>query len=266
METPKFRARTVLAVRICPSSRPPKNWRSIERTTRYSGRPPFSITLMFPDLDAPDFARARDLSRGAAECREQEAVRYRCKCAFWPADAERLRRVFEIVGRAEATEVLIDDRRCMRGGVAPARLVLHPADTAVILASSETERDLTRLERTEASKPSTACSSPAGCPSRRGRRGAASSRWSSSATGLHQNTGDRFRFWRCSRALPPSSICGIGGCAREEKSGTLCQKPVQKSCRRRQPRITSCGRGVPGSAARDGQAARAVRIARRSAP
>jgi len=29
---------------------------------------------------------------------------------FWPADAERLRQVFEIVGRDEATEVLIDDR------------------------------------------------------------------------------------------------------------------------------------------------------------
>jgi len=29
---------------------------------------------------------------------------------FLPTDAERLRRVFEIVGRSEATEVLIDDR------------------------------------------------------------------------------------------------------------------------------------------------------------
>jgi hypothetical protein len=72
---------------------------------------PFSITLVFPALDVPDFARALDLSRGAAEFRETgagEARRFRVR--FWPSDAIRLRDVFQIVGPAEATEVLIDDR------------------------------------------------------------------------------------------------------------------------------------------------------------
>ncbi len=72
---------------------------------------PFSITLVFPPLDLPDFARALDLSRGAAECRETgSGVDRRYRVRFLPADAERLRQVFEIVGRADATEVLIDDR------------------------------------------------------------------------------------------------------------------------------------------------------------
>jgi hypothetical protein len=72
---------------------------------------PFSITLVFPRLDDADFARALDLSRGAAECREiGSGATHRYRVRFLPADAERLRQVFEIVGRSEATEVLIDDR------------------------------------------------------------------------------------------------------------------------------------------------------------
>jgi len=78
----------------------------------FGARPrPFSITLVFPTLDVPDFARALDLSRGAAEFRETgtaEARRFRVR--FWPSDAVRLRDVFQIVGPADATEVLIDDR------------------------------------------------------------------------------------------------------------------------------------------------------------
>jgi hypothetical protein len=72
---------------------------------------PFSITLVFPPLDVPDFSRALDLSRGAAEYRETgSGANHRYRVRFWPADAERLRQVFEIVGRGDATEVLIDDR------------------------------------------------------------------------------------------------------------------------------------------------------------
>jgi hypothetical protein len=72
---------------------------------------PFSITLVFPQLSVPEFPHALELARGAAEFREigsDAARRYRAR--FLPSDAERLRRVFEIVGAAEATEVLIDDR------------------------------------------------------------------------------------------------------------------------------------------------------------
>jgi hypothetical protein len=72
---------------------------------------PFSISLVFPVLDVPEFEKALELARGAAEFRETgvgEARRYRVR--FWSSDPERLRDVFEIVGPSDATEVLIDDR------------------------------------------------------------------------------------------------------------------------------------------------------------
>ena len=72
---------------------------------------PFSITLVFPPLDLPDFPQALEIARASAEYRETgagAALRYRAR--FWSADAVRLRRLFEIVGRSDATDVLIDDR------------------------------------------------------------------------------------------------------------------------------------------------------------
>ena len=66
---------------------------------------------MFPPLDVPDFERALELARESAEFRETgsgAARRYRAR--FWSSDAARLRDLFEIVGRSDATEVLIDDR------------------------------------------------------------------------------------------------------------------------------------------------------------
>jgi hypothetical protein len=74
-------------------------------------RGPFSITLVFPELDMPGFDRALELARTSAEFRETgsgPAHRYRAR--FWSSDAARLRDLFEIVGPADATEVLIDDR------------------------------------------------------------------------------------------------------------------------------------------------------------
>ena len=72
---------------------------------------PFSITLVFPALDVPEFARALDLARAAADFRETgsgAARRYRAR--FWSGDASKLRDLFQIVGVADTTEVLIDDR------------------------------------------------------------------------------------------------------------------------------------------------------------
>jgi hypothetical protein len=72
---------------------------------------PFSITLVFPPLDVPNFDRALVLARESAEFRETgsgEARRYRAR--FWSSDAARLRDLFQIVGPADATDVLIDDR------------------------------------------------------------------------------------------------------------------------------------------------------------
>ena len=72
---------------------------------------PFSITLVFPDLDVPAFPAALELARASAEFRvvgTGTARRYRAR--FWSSDAVRLRDLFQIVGGSDDTEVLIDDR------------------------------------------------------------------------------------------------------------------------------------------------------------
>jgi hypothetical protein len=72
---------------------------------------PFSITLVFPGLDIPEFSRALDLARASAEFRETgEGASRRFRARFWSSDAARLRDLFQIVGGADAVEVLIDDR------------------------------------------------------------------------------------------------------------------------------------------------------------
>lgn len=78
----------------------------------FGARPrPFSITLVFPTLDDPEFPRALELARASAEYRETgagAALRHRAR--FWSSDPLLLRNLFEIVGGSDATEVLIDDR------------------------------------------------------------------------------------------------------------------------------------------------------------
>jgi hypothetical protein len=78
----------------------------------FGSRPrPFSITLVFPRLETEDFERALDIARGSAEFREVgSGATRRYRARFWSSDAPRLRELFEIVGRSDATEVLIDDR------------------------------------------------------------------------------------------------------------------------------------------------------------
>ncbi len=72
---------------------------------------PFSVTLEFAPFDAPDFARALEMARGSAEYREiGSGDRRRYRARFFPQDAVRLRDLFTIVGRYDATDVLIDDR------------------------------------------------------------------------------------------------------------------------------------------------------------
>jgi hypothetical protein len=72
---------------------------------------PFSITLVFPTLDWPDFPRALELARASAEYRQTgsgAALRHRAR--FWSSDAVKLRDLFAIVGRSDDTGVLVDDR------------------------------------------------------------------------------------------------------------------------------------------------------------
>ena len=72
---------------------------------------PFSITLVFPRLDVPNFDRALDLARRSAEFRETGAgPMHRYRARFWSSDAVHLRELFQIVGPFDATDVLIDDR------------------------------------------------------------------------------------------------------------------------------------------------------------
>src|SRR5256885_16848301 len=61
----------------------------------------FSITLIFPNLDDPDFPRALELARQSAEFHEigaGSAARYRAR--FRAADAPRLLDVFNIISRS----------------------------------------------------------------------------------------------------------------------------------------------------------------------
>jgi hypothetical protein len=74
-------------------------------------RRPFSVSLEFPRFSSPDYARAVELARASAEYLEigtGDAIRHRAR--FYPQDALQLRELFEIVGRFDACEVLIDDR------------------------------------------------------------------------------------------------------------------------------------------------------------
>jgi hypothetical protein len=70
---------------------------------------PFSVTLEFPVFAGPDYTRALEMARASADYREIGAgLRHRAR--FYPRDAVRLRDLFDIVGRLDATDVLIDDR------------------------------------------------------------------------------------------------------------------------------------------------------------
>jgi hypothetical protein len=74
-------------------------------------RRPFSVSLEFSGFEGPDYSRALEMARGASEYREigaGAALRHRAR--FYPEDAVKLRDLFEVVGRYDATEVLIDDR------------------------------------------------------------------------------------------------------------------------------------------------------------
>ena len=72
---------------------------------------PFSVTLAFPDLDVPGFAQALQVARESAEFRETGSGRtHRYRARFWSSDAKHLHDLFQIVGSADATDVLIDDR------------------------------------------------------------------------------------------------------------------------------------------------------------
>jgi len=71
------------------------------------GARPFSITIVFPPLDSPDYARAVELARQSAEYR-QIGVFHRAR--FLAGDADKIHELWTLVGGFDSAEVLIDDR------------------------------------------------------------------------------------------------------------------------------------------------------------
>ncbi len=72
---------------------------------------PFSISIEFPRFDGPEYTRALEMASRSAEHIEigsGDAVRHRAR--FYPQDAAKLRDLFEIVGRIDAIDILVDDR------------------------------------------------------------------------------------------------------------------------------------------------------------
>ena len=76
-----------------------------------AGRRPFSITLVFPTLEIPEFDKALALARESADFRETgSGAAHRYRARYLSSEAGRLRELFLLVGAADATDVLIDDR------------------------------------------------------------------------------------------------------------------------------------------------------------
>ncbi len=74
-------------------------------------RLPFSVSIDFPRFDGPDYLRALEMARASAEYRESgQGPTLRHRARFYPQDAMRLRDLFDLVGRFDACDVLIDDR------------------------------------------------------------------------------------------------------------------------------------------------------------
>ena len=72
---------------------------------------PFSITLSFPVFEGDDYERAVGLAQAAPEYRAVgEGTRLRHRARFYPDDALQLRDLFQIVGKHDECQVLIDDR------------------------------------------------------------------------------------------------------------------------------------------------------------
>lgn len=72
---------------------------------------PFSVSLEFSPFEGPDYVRALEMARGAAEFRDLSsgaALRHRAR--FFPQNTVQLRDLWEFVGRFDSTDVLIDDK------------------------------------------------------------------------------------------------------------------------------------------------------------
>jgi len=72
---------------------------------------PFSVTLVFPPFDGPNYEKAVEKAKASAEYLETGSdANRRHRARFFPGDALRLKDLFEIIGPVAGCEVLIDDR------------------------------------------------------------------------------------------------------------------------------------------------------------
>ncbi|HJU42410.1 MAG TPA: hypothetical protein VJ691_06325 [Vicinamibacterales bacterium] len=72
---------------------------------------PFSITLVFPAFEGPDYERAVEKARASAEYREiGEGADRRHRARFFSTDVRRLKDLFELISPVQGVDVLIDDR------------------------------------------------------------------------------------------------------------------------------------------------------------
>ena len=72
---------------------------------------PFSVTLVFPPFDGPNYERAVELAEASTGYRAVGVgATRRHRARFLPSEALRLRTLFELVGSLDACEVLIDER------------------------------------------------------------------------------------------------------------------------------------------------------------
>jgi hypothetical protein len=71
------------------------------------GARPFSVTIVFPRLDSPDYERAVEMARQSAEYR-QVGVFHRAR--FLVSDIAKVHELWMLVGEFDSAQVLIDDR------------------------------------------------------------------------------------------------------------------------------------------------------------
>jgi hypothetical protein len=81
------------------------------RATLFGAAPqPFSLTIVFPRFDGPDYERALSLAKQSREYREVgSGAAFRSRARFQPEDVATLRELFTLVGPKEGCEVLVDD-------------------------------------------------------------------------------------------------------------------------------------------------------------
>jgi hypothetical protein len=68
----------------------------------------FSITLVFPDLDDPEFPKALELARRSPGFRQTGVPRARYRAPFLAGEADRLLDVLRVVGRSDDLTILVD--------------------------------------------------------------------------------------------------------------------------------------------------------------